>query len=293
MDSSTLRIVVFLFSVLSIASVRAAAEQCSLPPQPRSFRLGNCTTAEGVDSWGLLVGIGDNSLLQEVCLIPSTVVNNTLVQGVEVCSVAQNPNDTIPACRSRRGGLFNHSISSFTTISPDQILAQDPAWASFMSPFPNFTVAGNSTLFFPSDLSIGDFPIGVITQGQNSSAGHLGLANNSVFLQLLVQGGLAPSMGFGLNVGSQSVALPRDGNLVIGGYDKSSIDGYFANYSMEEVFQTKRVCSNQVVIESLKLRRPGLDDVDISSEGHPIPACIEPCGFFPPFSARDLKLQIN
>ena len=272
-------VVVILYSVLSIVGIRAAAAQCSLPPQPRSFHLGNCTTAEGVDSWGLLVGIGDSSVLQEVCLVPSTVVDSTLVQGVEVCSGDQNPNDTMPACRSRRGGLFNHSVSSFTTISLDQILAPDPAWAAF-SPFPNFTVAGNSTLFFPSDLSIGDFPIGVITDGQNSSAGHLGLANNSVYLQLLVQGGLAPSMGFGLNVGSQSVALPRDGHLVIGGYDKSSVDGYFANYSMEEVFQTRRVCSNQVVIESLKLRRPGLDDVNISSEDHPIPACIEPCGFF-------------
>jgi hypothetical protein len=86
-------------------------------------------------------------------------------------------------------------------------------------------------------------------------------------------------MGFGLNAGSQSVGAERDGNIVIGGYDKSSIDGYFTNYSMGDEFQTQRVCSNQVIIESLKLRRPGMDDVDISSEGHPIPACVEPCKF--------------
>jgi hypothetical protein len=37
-------------------------------------------------------------------------------------------------------------------------------------------------------------------------------------------------VGFGLNVGSQSVGYERDGNIVIGGYDKPSIDGYSINY---------------------------------------------------------------
>jgi hypothetical protein len=72
MDSLTLRfgfVVLFLFA-LTIAGLGA---KCSISPKPfnLSFRLGNCTA-----------GIGDNSLLPEVCQAQSTLVNNALIQGV-------------------------------------------------------------------------------------------------------------------------------------------------------------------------------------------------------------------
>ena len=48
-------------------------------------------------------------------------------------------------------------------------------------------------------------------------------------------------MGLGLNVGSQSVGFERDGNIVIGVSDKSSIEGYSINYSIGKEFQAQRV----------------------------------------------------
>lgn len=44
-------------------------------------------------------------------------------------------------------------------------------------------------------------------------------------------------MGFGFNVESQSVEFKRDGNIVIKGYDKSSIEDYSINYSIGKSFR--------------------------------------------------------
>ncbi|MCJ1246763.1 hypothetical protein MMC30_003972 [Trapelia coarctata] len=196
--------------------------------------------------------------------------------GVEVCS--DDHNSTLAQCSSRRGGLFDIAAagSSFVGISLMD-LAADAGWQEIMKPLPPFTVAGNTTLQLPADISV-PMSIAVITQGQNHTAGHIGLGIDSVFLHALVSQGLASAPAFGMNAGSQSHSNPRDGSLVLGGYDKASVNGHFTNYSMDyPVIQRteSRICPLQVIIEKLVLRPASGVDVELISGSQPTPACIE------------------
>jgi hypothetical protein len=217
----------------------------------------------------MTVGLG--SPVQQLCLVPSTVVNNTLIIGTDDCP---DSNSTLEQCSVRYGGLFNVSEagSSFTKV-PLSILAPDPDWVNFASPLPGFTLAGNTTMQLSYEMPVSNFPVAVITEGTTHNVGQLGLSVDSVFLDLLNSTGSVH--GFGLNAGSQSVLNPRSGSLVIGGYDQASINGIFTNYSVT-YHSIGRVCPFQVNIEKLVLRRPGVKDIELSSEGSEIPACIEP-----------------
>lgn len=263
--------------VSCLLSFSRATTKCTLSnPQPISLSLSNCTVhhidGRDVDSWGVSLSLSG----QELCFVPSTVVNNTLVMGAEVCS--NDHNGTLAQCTSRRGGLFDIAAagSSFVNISLAD-LAADTGWREIMKPLPPFTVAGKTTLQLPADISV-PMSIAVITQGQNHTAGHLGLGLGSVFLRNLVSQGLATAPAFGINAGSQSHSNPRDGSLVLGGYDKASVNGHFINYTMEyPVIQRteSRICPLQVTIEKLIFRSASGADVELISVSQPTPACIE------------------
>jgi len=131
--------------------------------------MGNCTLLannnypDGVDSWGVQVGIALPP--QYLCVVPSTVVNNTAVMSTEVC---QNDNSsTLDQCISRRGGEFNdNGAGSFNASSPQVALAPDPVWNSFNPPFTN---AGYTNIEFSADISLSNFPIAIVLNAENSS----------------------------------------------------------------------------------------------------------------------------
>jgi hypothetical protein len=270
-------LIYFLCTFFCHAAV-AVGEQCSLPPKPLFIHLGNCTIApnqaypDGVDSWGIQVSIA--SPPQDLCVAPSLVANNSIIMGTEICTVNNANLSTLPQCISRRGGVFNPNDTTSDFVPTSQTdLAPDAEYDSFD---PNFAEAANTTIQFPSDISL-SYPIALAFAGQNSSISQLGLANDSVFLREVVNAGLSPVAGFSLLAGSQSVLAPRNGHLIIGGYDAASLAGPLYNYSMSNTTTVgSRVCSLQVVVEQLNLSRPGLEDVTISSEGTPMTCCIEP-----------------
>lgn len=269
-----------LYFFLVTPVIAAAGGQCSLPPQPFLLRLSNCSISadptdypDGVNSWGLLVSIA--SPPQELCLVPSTVVNNTAVVGAEICSSKTQTNINTDQCLSSHGGFFNESMatSAFNAASPQDILAPDDVWDEFN---PNFTTAGNTTIQF-SSITLPDYPIAIISSGTNFSESQLGLANDSVFLHSLVSAGLISVPGFGILAGSQSVNSPRAGHIVFGGYDAASLAGPFTNYSLSNTTGAgQRACSLQVVVEELTLVRPGYPDEVLIWDGDPMPSCIEP-----------------
>jgi hypothetical protein len=188
---------------------------------------------------------------------------------------ANDNSSTLEQCISRRGGVFDFhdSILPYTNLSTG-VLAPDPVWESFNPPF---STAVNTTVVFPSGINLPNYPLAISSVGQNSNANQLGLANQSVLLHSLVSAGLSESNAFGLFAGSQSVLRPRNGHLVIGGYDAAMIAGPFRNFSMSNTtLAGNRVCSLQVVVEQLTLRRKGLPDVDLLSEGNLMPSCVEP-----------------
>jgi hypothetical protein len=274
--SQTPRIVFFIFIFSRHAFV--AADCVDNSPKPFLIPLSNCTIPpgvnfpDGVDSWGATVNIAG----QQLCVVPSGVVNNTVITETEICTTDHTSNENLAQCISRRGGPFNYASasSSYSNISI-QSLAPDPVWNSFNPPFGG---AGTATIQFASDISLPNFPIAIALAGQNLNANQLGLANDSTLLHSFVSSGISSSISFGLFAGSQSITRPRDGHVVFGGFDAALINGPFTNYSMTDTpLAGSRLCSLEVVVQQLTLRRPGIpDDIQLVTDATPMPACIEP-----------------
>ncbi|KAH8901635.1 hypothetical protein GQ53DRAFT_851595 [Thozetella sp. PMI_491] len=189
--------------------------------------------------------------------MPSTVVNSTFLQASDVCNppwldVGDGVIMTKEQCRSRRGGyVMRDTLSSASTDGLDVL---NPGWASIMqtdqaSPFPYAT---NAELQLRGESAT--FTEALITQGQQHTTSHLGLAEESSLLQAFKDGGLIGAKAWGLNSGSRSYLYPRAGSLVLGGYDESSLDGPFYNYSVASPDKLKdRRCPLQVTITNIQL----------------------------------------
>jgi hypothetical protein len=77
---------------------------------------------------------------------------------------------------------------------------------------------------------------------------------------------MIPSRSWGLNPGSQSVLYPRDGHIVLGGYDENSVNDSFVEYDISHSISEGpegHVCSLQVTIESMSLKPVGMPDVSL------------------------------
>jgi hypothetical protein len=267
-----------LFVVLHSQCIFLAAGCGDTSPKPFLIPLSNCTIApspsfpNGVDSWGVQINFAG----QPLCVVPSGVVNNTVITETEICTTDHTSGEDSAQCISRRGGTFNYASasSSYSNISTGS-LAPDFVWNTFNPPFGG---AGTATIQFPSDLSLPNFPVAIALQGQNLNANQLGLANDSVLLQSFASSGITSSMSFGIFAGSQSISRPRDGHIIFGGYDASLLDGPFNNYSMSDTPQAgSRLCSLEVVVNQITLRRPGVpNDVQLLIDATPMPSCIEP-----------------
>jgi hypothetical protein len=265
-----------LLSILCSLHVFVVADCVDTSPKPFLVPLSNCTIPPsinfpyGVDSWGVEINIAG----QQLCAVPSCVVNNTVITETEICT--KDSTSDLAQCISRRGGTFNFAAPnpSYSNMSI-QSLAPDPVWDSFNPPF---GAAGNATIQFSSDISLPHFPLAIALEGQNLNANQLGLANDSELLHSFVSSGMSSSMSFGLFAGSQSISQPRDGHIVFGGFDVALIDGPFNNYSMSNTtIAGNRVCSLEIIVQQLTLRRPGVaDDVQLLGEGTLMPSCIEP-----------------
>jgi hypothetical protein len=264
-----MRRALFLWLLYSILATLSAA--CPTV----SLQLGNCTVpGTNVDSWGFMFTFSSPS--QSVCIVPSTVVNSTLLLSSDYC---QNyTNGTADQCESLSGNTFNISAAgtSYTSSNPSTTLGWNPVWHDIS---PTTLLAGTALLQLTADFRIPEYPVGIITTGVEQNVGHLGLATNSQFLQYALDSGLIAQNGFGLNAGSQSVANPRPGGLVLGGYDQACIGGPFRNYTIGAASSSERQCPLQVTMSQLAIRYPlsvGSTDVVLSSDGIDIPACVEP-----------------
>jgi hypothetical protein len=256
--------------------VYATGDYCTASPSPILFLLSNCTIApssdfpDGVDSWGLQLGLA--SPAQEQCFCPSMTVNNTVVMTKQIC--VNITSGTYSQCVSDRGGLFNEQEATSGFTPSQEGLAPDPVWDSFN---PAFAGSANATVQFPSDISLPSYPIALVDVASNASLSQLGLANDSVFLREVVNAGWSSIPAFSILAGSQSVQQPRDGHLIIGGYDAASLAGPFSNFTISNTTTAgSRVCSLQVEVDSLILSLPGHSDVELIADGTPMISCIEP-----------------
>jgi hypothetical protein len=262
----------------------AQARDCSSLPQnvkPVIIALSSCSTLAHdqvpiANSWGFAITLGNPS--QQICVVPSVFTNNTFIPAVQAC---QSDNQTtFPTCTSRCGGLLNETTSggNFSSISAADDLPPDSNWAA-IDPTNSLTREGTIGMRLPSDISVPQFTFKTIEGGQNHNEGHFGLSESAPILQYLSdQQGLVS--GFALDAGSQSVTNPRDGYLIIGGYDPQRVGAYTKDYSLVTTQRSGRICTLYVTITKLVLSRPGVDPLSLITQGEQIPACIDPCECF-------------
>jgi hypothetical protein len=237
--------------------------------------LRNCTFASGVTAWGNLVEVGTPP--QRLCLVPSTVINSTMVSQQSLCIVS---NTTEPhKCEALRGGFFNENSS--TTWTGSELAAyndtrSNPTWEHFNAP--GFTKVGYDKINFPNlspPVALYGAGIALNQYGNNSNAGMIGLGKDSVFLSDAVRQGRAGSASWSLDSGSNSQVKPRNGELVVGGYNAGRTDGSFS-WSNVSNMAGDRPCPLRTKITSMSIRLSNGRDTPIKSSAEVVEACIEP-----------------
>ncbi|KAF2034065.1 hypothetical protein EK21DRAFT_85860 [Setomelanomma holmii] len=193
---------------------------------------------------------------QNLCLKPSTVVDNTLLVSTNICNGGQNL--TAAQRRSYHGGVFDLRTTgaSFNNVSfTSANLPTDLGWNDFN---PTYSMAGQTQVDLVANVEVPNMTVLVITKGMNFTAGRLGLGRQSSLLHGLKDANIIPSLGFGLNAGSQSFRNPRDGSFVLSGFDSASLTGPFHEYPMNySDTLAQRHCPLQVQIKGLQLRLKG------------------------------------
>lgn len=269
----------FKFSNPSLTLVFFAAHayaQTCVPPPTIDLSFGNCTFLYNdtvINSYGILVGVGDSGDSQSLCVMPSTVVNSTMLQSSEICDSDQLDKMTLYQCLSRRGGVVMRD--ALPSASIDTLADLNPGWVSLTSGSTNVTWQ----YAVQAALQLKDQAVtmleGLITQGQLSTMSHLGLAESSPLLQALKDEGLIGALSWGLNAGSQSYSAPRIGSLVLGGYDEESIEGDFFTFPISSQPVQQRPCPLQVNINELTLTVRNVS-LPMITQSNPLVACIEP-----------------
>jgi hypothetical protein len=268
---------VFLAYTFHTITAKAASDCSSSSAVPIALTIADVSIAsQDTSTYGIRFDVGNPK--QNVCLTPSTVVDNTLLVSNSICAAENLQNMTQAQCRSYHGGTFDLTTAgtSFHNLTTTKNLPADPGWEYF-NHNQGYTVAGGTNLDLVSNVAIPNMTVVVITEGINFTAGHLGLGKSSVLLQQLKDSNMIPSLGFGLNAGSQSSQNPRNGNLVLGGYDSASITSPFYTYPMNySDTLAERHCPLQVQIQGLQLLLEGQDPIELLGEGDGHAACIEP-----------------
>jgi hypothetical protein len=219
-------------------------------------------------------------------------VDNTLLMDASLCDDANRNRalgeNTQAQCQSRRGGPVNISaLGNGFIIGTKADISVDQNWINIMeragvTEDEAYGTVGRTDLHLPNEIRLEKYPVAVINRGQDHNAAHLPLGPNSTFLRALGALGMSPALGFGLNIGSQSITGPRAGNLVIAGTDIASIRGAWHNYTINHNTPDPgdRICPLQVVVEEVRVKFPnGSDSENLlgTGPGRSTPAaCIEP-----------------
>ena len=181
-------------------------------------------------------------------------------------------------CEALRGGFFNeNSSSTWTGVSLQSFndTKQDPAWAHFNPP--GITDVGYETMHFPGGAgqTLYGFGLALNQIGNNSNMGMLGLGSDSLLLDTCVKKNYSPSRGWSLDVGSQSVNNPRDGELVIGGHNRNRRDGSYIWKNVSDL-SGDRPCPLRTAMTDIHITFKNGTQVPLKSSGETITACIEP-----------------
>ncbi|KAL8693972.1 MAG: hypothetical protein Q9224_003654, partial [Gallowayella concinna] len=225
-----------IFTVLSAIRTAARGPDCSVPPL--SLPWSNITvSANGVAvTRGIELGIGTPN--QIFSLRPSTTLNNTRIANVLDCG-----SETNISCVGGKGGVFDSSKSSTFAVSLKN------RWNG--SSVDSETASGayvyfNDVIDFQANGTVLGYPLVENSDLVSGPEAGLPLGQNSSFLAAVTQANVAPSTVWGLDAGDRSLS-PRDGKLVVGGYDTSRIAGNLTTFPLGN-WTNQRPCPLQVVV---------------------------------------------
>ncbi|KIV97165.1 hypothetical protein PV10_00947 [Exophiala mesophila] len=137
--------------------------------------------------------------------------------------------ETDYACISRRGGVYDADSSSTSTSSADV-----DSWNGTLGRTTpeNYELYNDDLTLILQDneTTIHGFPFTTDSPLSPVTRGSLGIGFNSTFLNALVDNDLAPIKSWGLWPGSRSVSEPRNGLLIVGGYDSARVGGDWVTF---------------------------------------------------------------
>jgi hypothetical protein len=174
---------------------------------------------------------------------------------------------SIEQFQSRRGSTLNIPSAQNQSLSldaPDNDLKPDSNWGNIDNDFTQLCgKPGKTALDFPFGPSLSQVLLSTISEGQNHNTGHLGVRQaKAAFPEALGNAGYASD-------GCMSIAYPRSGNIVLGGYDdRASARGSFTKFQINNnpALGNGYYCPLQVEIKQMEIGK---------SDGG-VKTCIEP-----------------
>ncbi|EXJ54702.1 hypothetical protein A1O7_10043 [Cladophialophora yegresii CBS 114405] len=187
-------------------------------------------------AWGVRVEFGDPG--QVVSLTPR-MSDLTLVANSGDCA-----SSTDYDCLAWLGGTYD------PTFSRTEATQTAAGWnGTLQGADPADFVLYNDVLTIGSNgRTVPGFPFATDNEAgwaYNISGSLLGLGLNSTFLQAMVDSGVAPSTSYGLWVGTRlNDEDPRDGLLMIGGYDSARANEF-------HTFDSRDTCTTCIILQDL------------------------------------------
>ncbi|KAL8916376.1 MAG: hypothetical protein Q9172_006333 [Xanthocarpia lactea] len=245
--------------------VNAVSVDCSVAPLSLSW--SNITvSANGLAvTRGIEIGIGTPN--QIFSLRPSTTLNNTRIANVLDCGSQTNT-----SCVGGKGGVFDSSKSSTFVVS---LKNRWNGSAADTEAATGAYVYFNDVIDFQANGTVRGYPLVQNSDLISGPEAGLPLGQNSSFLAAVTQAKVAPSSVWGLDAGDRSLS-PRDGKLVVGGYDASRIEGNLKTFPLG-TWTNQQPCPLQVKVAQVSYTSPNISNaflLPLTSDG--VIACIEP-----------------
>ncbi|KAL8779724.1 MAG: hypothetical protein Q9213_006792 [Squamulea squamosa] len=242
----------------------AASVDCSVTPLSLSW--SNITvSSNGVAvTRGIELGIGTPN--QIFSLRPSTTLNNTRIANVLDCVSASNT-----SCVGGKGGVFDSSKSSTFVVSLKNRWNGSAADSEAAT---GAYVYFNDVIDFQANGTVLGYPLVENSDLISGPEAGLPLGQNSSFLAAVTQAKVAPSSVWGLDTGDRSLS-PRDGRLVVGGYDASRIATNLTTFPLG-TWTNQQPCPLQVKVAEIIYISSNINISLLSPITGSVTACIEP-----------------
>ncbi|KAL9594361.1 MAG: hypothetical protein Q9219_007075 [cf. Caloplaca sp. 3 TL-2023] len=224
-----------LGTVLWALQTIAASVDCSVPPLILPWSNITVSTNGVAVTRGIELGIGTPN--QIFSLRPSTTLNNTRIANVLDCG-----SETNTSCVGGKGGVFDSAKSSTFVVS---LKNRWNGSAADTEAATGAYVYFNDVIDFQVNGTVLGYPLVENSDIDSGPEAGLPLGQNSSFLAAVTQAKVAPSSVWGLDAGDRSLS-PRDGSLMVGGYDNSRVAGQMTTFPIGN--WTQQPCPLQVTV---------------------------------------------